>query len=173
MTDAEQELNDRLERLQAGETLDDVLSGLEEDESDLVQFAAQIIAIPKPVRDTAIVRAQYQSVMRATQSTASKQSHSFNWPTSFKWMVLASVFLLVIATVTGFYAGMNWLSSPAKPIPQEVAVHETQPTSETNPPVLAETPANEVVQPPLSTSQPQNALLFSVHGIVQVQNDDG
>lgn len=173
MTDAEQELHDRLERLEAGEALEEVLRGLEEDESELVQFAAQIIAIPKPVRKPAIVQSQKQKVMRAAQKRRGMSTLPFKWPFSFnKWFITASVFLILFATITGFYAGMNWLSSPAAPIPQEVASNETLPAPGTDTP-LEETPENGIVQTPISTTQPQNALLFSVHGIVQVQNEEG
>lgn len=170
--EVDQKLNDRLERFEAGEDIEKVLVGLTDDESELVHLAAQIIALPKPVRNPELVRAQYQKVMQAAKQRAPRSSW---FRVSFKWMLPASVFLLVFFMLTGIWLSTHWVPEKSRPGDNGLASSgdATSLPVITSVPDLGETPSLSTPLPPSQTDNPQLALLFSVHGIVQVKAKDG
>lgn len=169
--DVDQRLSDLLERLETGEELGEIVAGLPEDEGELVHLAAQIIAIPKPVRDPKIVRAQYQDVVRAAQASKARSSR-FTW--SFTWWLPAGVFLLLFVALAGIWMSTQWVSWQVHSSSGEVAENTTTQINTTRVPDLGETPGTaSTLLPPVQPDNPQKAMLFSVHGIVQVKAKDG
>lgn len=165
--EVDQKLNDLLERLEAGEDLEKVIAGLPEDEGELVYLAAQIRAIPKPVRDPRVVRAQYQDVMRAAKTS---KAHSSRFLGQLKWWVPAGAFLLLFVALIGIWMSTQWASWQPRHSPDGVA---STGNTRTNVPDLGETQAVSTLPPPVQPDNPQKAMLFSVHGIVQVKAKDG
>ncbi|NJN43693.1 MAG: FecR domain-containing protein [Anaerolineae bacterium] len=162
---AEQRIQDQLERLEAGESIDEIIYGLPEEESDLLFLASQILTIPKPERNQTIVQEQHRQVVRATKQVRASKPFTF----SYKWLVPVGMFLIFFVAVAGVFGGMAWLSNRGNPSPDQIASSgggtETRPG--TNPTALT------IGEIPTLTSFRQIASLQSINGIVQIRQDDG
>ncbi|GAB4581342.1 MAG: hypothetical protein Fur0022_40890 [Anaerolineales bacterium] len=170
--DVEQNLSDQLERLEAGENLDAILKGLPDEEGTSIRLAAQIMALPKPTRNVSIVRSQHQKVMQAAQ--AMRQTKSSLFPLSARWLIPIGGLFILFAAVAGLLVGITWGTGEKRPVPVGIARDNT-PTvvADTSPIFEGESVTGFLPTPVITTTNPQTAFLFSVHGIVQVQTKDG
>ncbi|HLF87486.1 MAG TPA: DUF5666 domain-containing protein [Anaerolineales bacterium] len=169
--EAEQILQARLERLEAGEAVDKIIAGLPEEESELLYLAAQIRTIPKPARNPVIVQAQYRKVVQAAKQTRAPSPLQF----ALKWLVPVGMALVLFAALAGIWGGINWLSN-RNTAPEQIASSggDLTKTPETVPTQAGgTTPTAEQIPTPNKSTGPQIATLQGVHGIVQVQNPDG
>lgn len=170
--DTEERLQQRLEQLERGDALDKIVADLTDEENELLQFAAQIIALPKPTRQAAIVKSQYEQVMRATQKQPAPTARPHKTTFSLKWILSFGVLFVLFAALAGLWVGVNWTTREVPPqvVSEEQDLPEPQKTAlpgSAGAPVVSELPT------PVMSLDPQMALLFRVHGIVQVQTEDG
>ncbi|HLE29519.1 MAG TPA: hypothetical protein VI793_15440, partial [Anaerolineales bacterium] len=66
-TDTHDWLQERLARIEAGETLEAVLADLPAEEAGLVQLAAALKSVAYPGREASLVSAQRRELLRAAQ----------------------------------------------------------------------------------------------------------
>ncbi len=171
---ADQLLQDRLERLEAGESLETILNDLPDEEGDLLYLAAQILAIPKPERNLASVKEQQQKVIQAAKQNPNLAPRAVNNPFSFKWLIPAGIALLAFLALASFWRGAPWLNNPDDPTPGSIAaVNTALPATRETEPVLDRTPISEQLPTPTNAPNPQTASLTRLHGIIQIQNERG
>jgi hypothetical protein len=189
--DSEQSLQERLERLEAGESLEACLSGLPNDAADLLQLATTLREVQVPERDpdtvavrrTALLKLAAKERMVDTRSTqdarrgSARSARTWLAPVAVFSGAMAVVCVCVLVAVAG--AGLAWWasrdniaqippSSPGATLEPGLARRSTpEPTAES---------ASVLVPPTVSVPEvpdPQSAVLYDLRGVVEVQAGDG
>ncbi len=181
MSETEDKLQEQLERLEAGEPLQDILKETPELEADLLALASQISEIPVPEREPARVAGQRQQVMKA----AAPGPGIAAWLRSAKWLIPAGAMalLLVVAVLA---LGAGFLSARQRQTvsesPDRQSVKDSQAPTQTpaqaaEPGDAAPAQAGSRIYIPLmnipGAFNPLSARLQDIHGIVQVRRDGG
>ncbi len=176
MNDPFDALQDRLTRLEAGETLDAVCADLPEAEAGLVKMAAALWAVPAPDQAADVVAAQRDELLHAAKSfkalntlPRTDEIRRIGRPARARWVwpvALASGAAAAFACVlvVAALAGAAWLWQSARQ--PAVAQHPT-PAPGTAPEPAA---PNAVV---FAAPDPQHAVLQSARGLVEIQASDG
>jgi hypothetical protein len=189
--DFEENLQERMERLEAGESLEACLSGLPDDAADLLQLATTLREVQVPERDSDTVAVQRAALLRLaakermadTRSTqdarkgSARSARTWLAPVAVFSGAMAVVCVCVLVAVAG--AGLAWWasrdnvaqippSSPGATLEPGLARRSTpEPTAES---------AFALVPPTASVPEvpdPQSAVLHGVRGVVEVQAGDG
>ncbi len=149
-------LQERLARLEAGELLESVLSGLPEAEAELVRMAVALQAVATVEQSN--TAAQRQRLMRAAQEnrTMSPQRprSSWVWPTALAGGLATALACAVL--VVGLAGLTLWLNLP-------------QVTTQAGTPA----PVVKATDVPVQSADPQAAVLTHVRGLVEMQSADG
>lgn len=167
MKDPEERLQERLARLESGESLQAAQKGLPNEEAILLKLAAKLRAIEAPVRAKGAVAAQRRQVVRAAFERLEKQGAAAARYRP-RWILPAAVVsgaaaLLVCALVTSAALGLAWLRPTGAPsifAPEQTTGH----TSETS------GPAGLLV---FEVPDPQSAVLSEARGRVERLAPDG
>ena len=172
-------LQDRLDRLQAGGTLDTSLANLSQDEADLLKIASMLQSIPVPDREPARVAQDRAALLRAAQARAAATSRSAHraWTaaksfwTAFATRLasarrpaaLALAGALLIVAAAGIVLSRPQLPDPTAPGALSAQLPSTAPTT------LPYTQYMPMMSRPLAAPNPQSAVLSAARGVVQVQ----
>ncbi len=112
MTDDSDRLQEALERLEAGESLEALLPHLPEDEARLLKLAADLKSAPWPALSPGVAAAQKQAGMRLVEERKRMSPSKSSIP-SLAWggAALAGLAVLFVCALTG--AGLLWWRSSA------------------------------------------------------------
>ena len=186
----EDTLQERLERLETGESLASCMVGLSPEDAELLQLASQLQQIQAPVPVAGSVAAQ-----RAALLSATPPSSPANEPEKASFFILLANFFNSPARIAGAVAlavvaiiaiGL-WANGPtvnpelAQEIEKETAVFSEQETTESAEiaamiPAEGAGPTNTTYLPVLSTALstgPGLASLTDIQGLVEIQEADG
>lgn len=172
---SEERLQRRLEKLEAGVSLERCLSGLSEEEADLLKQAAFLKSIEFPERDAMIVKAQREQFLdhvpgnpRPKARSVEKDSNSRGSLKAFRWLpavaitgaiILFGMFSLLALTIGGIHVFRQISTAfDDRGEESEVLIADSQD--------LAGSPA---YLPPDQSS----AVLNNVRGFINVQRGDG
>jgi len=196
MNEFDNVLQERLERLEAGESLETCLAGLSPEDADLLQLAAQLQQFEVPIPAATTVLAQRAAVLAATPYPGPPTSQ----PEQLGFLALLASFFnspsriagaVALAVVAIIAIGL-WANRPptevelAQDLTKETAVIIEETHDDTNPaepadiaaiaPAEEATPANSTFLPILSLALPTGpnlASLTDIQGLVEVQKADG
>jgi hypothetical protein len=174
-------LQERLARLEAGESLEAVCANLPEAEAEAVRMAAGLRAIPAPERSLSAIASQRQELMRAARSfkalhtlPKTDEVRRIAQPARHWWPLaaaggLAAMFVCALALFALFGGFWLWRSSQTPSVagdsaPAPTGVSAATPDSPAPGPVAAAA---------ITAPDPQRAALASARGIVEIQSSDG
>lgn len=200
MTDFETILQERLEKLEAGEPLHDCLADLPQDEADALQLAANLrqLSLPVATAETAVV--QRAALLRLAQDGRLAPATSSPWAALLGWLrarptiekfglavALPAVGLLLLALGFALVAppqAAPGVAEDAAPLVADGSDGETavpvagdRAGEETD--AVVESPtagAYTVYAPAMAAAVPQNpqtAVVQALNGVVEVQTADG
>lgn len=164
-------LQEKLERIEAGESLETCLVDLPEEEAELLKLAVRLRQVASPARDSQIVAAQRLALLklaRKERDMSTQPSSTPSWRSWLNWLrarppvVLAGVaaaLLFACVSITLLGLGIARWTSPGT---QEVS---SPPSPSTFTLFLPIVPSPEI-------RDPQHALLKDAQGLVEVQIDD-
>jgi hypothetical protein len=177
----EESLQERIERLEAGEPVVACLADLPEDEADLLRLVTGLGEMQYPPRERDIVAAQRAQLLklaarerdrkdRVRQQARQAPAHPFpNWLRMLVAFSGASVILCVCVLTLAVGAGMAWWSTRDRaalnPSPLPGSTQEAGLARGSNPEPTLES-ASEV-------PDPYTAVLAGARGFVQVRDGDG
>ena len=186
----EDNLQGRLEQLEAGQPLEACLAGLPEDEADLLKLVNALRQVPRPERDPGVVAVQRAQLLefaakegkmtaRSTQEAKKRSVRSTpNWLgplVAFSGALAALCLCALIATVG---AGVVWWASRDRlaqnPSPSPAATSEVSQVQQLTPEPTEPAPA--LVPPTVTVPEvrdPHSAALFAPRGVVEVQGEGG
>lgn len=200
MNEFDDELQKRLERMEAGESLTSCQIGLSPEDATLLQLAAQLQQIEAPIPAATTVAVQRAALLAATPTTTppptakSEQvgflallASFFNSPGRIAGAVaFAAVFLIAIGLWANQPATEPELAQNLDGGKTAVSAESTSPDNEPNPteseqiaaivPSTQTTSGTTTFLPILSTSlptAPNLATLTNIQGLVEVQEADG
>jgi hypothetical protein len=187
MNEHEDVLQERLERLEAGESLASCMAGLSPEDAELLQLASQLQQIEAPMPVAASVAAQRAALLAATPAPPPANepekasffillANFFNSPTR----IAGAVALAVVAIIAiGLWANQPATEAElAQGIEKETAVVNEEEASE----IAAVAPAEEAEPtittylPVLSAALPTGsglASLTDIQGLVEIQDENG
>jgi len=170
-------LEERLTRLEAGESLELCLVGLPDDEAALLKKAALLRAIAdaEPAADK--VTAQRNELLRLAQQNKKMTSQVRNTPSSRpRWLLPTVAFsslvalTLVCMLVVSAGSGLIWLWQQSQSA--SVAQNTTDtPIAGATQAVLGPVATPEVIA--VEASDPQSAALNSSRGLIEIQTNEG
>lgn len=159
MMNSEDILQERLARLEAGEPLEAVLTGLPEAEAGLVRMAASLRVVSQAAYPEDRVVAQRRQLLRAAQANAENRPRRVGWAWPMALAGVATVFVCALLTVGLAGATWWWLRSPASVAQNSTSV-----------PTVKSTPDPTAV---VQADDPQSAVLTEARGLVEVQDAEG
>jgi mannose-6-phosphate isomerase-like protein (cupin superfamily) len=197
MNEFDDALQERLERLEAGESLASCQTGLSAEDADLLRLAVQLQKMEAPIPAQASLMAQRAALLAAvpTPPPAAKSEQAgflallasfFNSPVRIGGAIALAVVVLVAiglwanrpATEPGFTQDLNGGKTAVSP--ESISPNETNPTEAAQVaaivPANQPTPANTTFLPMLSIAlpaAPNLATLTAIQGLVEVQEADG
>jgi hypothetical protein len=174
------DLQERLEQLEQGRSLEECLSGLTADEADLLKLAAGLRQVEYPEQDRDSVIAQRAAVLRSAikeregKDKVSPQARETSGRSLPRWLapatMLAGAGVLICVLVAAIAAGVVWWSGREPRLAQV-------PPSDVVPEEAGQPQGPYDVFLPLASQEtpltPQTSRLKELRGVVELQTEDG
>ena len=169
---AEDELQDRLARLAAGEALESCVTDLPADEAELLKVAATLQAMTYPVQAADSITAQRDRLLQAAAARRGAALLPIRTPLSFprRWTMLTMLpkpakFALLGAVLVAIIAGLFLLRSNSTAV-QTAQVNQTPGRYTQFVPVINSSRT-------ITTTDPGQAVAAETRGLVEVQTGSG
>ena len=181
--ESEEALQERLERLEAGEPLEACLVDSSADEADLLKLATMLREMQHPERDRDVVIAQRAELLRlaagegGTKPRSSQAGVKTPLRASPRWLRPLAAFSAAMAVlclctfVATVGTGVAWWASrdglAQNPLPLSISTSEADLGQELTP-----TPVSPAAHGP-QVRDPRSAVLHKARGVVEVRSGDG